>query len=249
MTTGDSGNSAGELSDGNQPVDQEHVTPATRPGSTWGSRWFGRRRSGSEPSTKRGSMALMLTSIVGPVVGLALIVLYAFRLSDGWRIASQGALIGAASLTAGGLLGLLFGLPRTLNADTAADEGARKTLSAIAANTNLEQISDWLTKILVGVGLTQIASIGDHARQLFHALSPSLGGQPTGAVMAGSIVIYYLALGFLLGWFYARLRLGLAMSAVDTLLDVSWRAARAGDEDTATAAKEIAHDAIKGLGT
>jgi hypothetical protein len=56
----------------------------------------------------------MLTSIVGPVVGLALIVLYAFRLPDGWRIASQGNLIGAASLTAGGLWGLLFGLPRTL---------------------------------------------------------------------------------------------------------------------------------------
>jgi len=35
-----------------------------------------------------------------------------------------------------------------------------------SGNTNLEQISDWLTKILVGVGLTQLREIPGQVQRL-----------------------------------------------------------------------------------
>jgi hypothetical protein len=39
------------------------------------------------------------------------------------------------------------------------DEGARQKKSTYGANTNLTDISDWLTKIIVGVGLVQLGKI------------------------------------------------------------------------------------------
>jgi predicted secreted protein len=64
-------------------------------------------------------------------------------------------------LLIGGLLGFLFGIPRTLQQEASqATEQNRKDRpqeTNYAVNTNLDQISDWLTKILVGV--SQIACL------------------------------------------------------------------------------------------
>src|SRR5262245_8259356 len=51
-----------------------------------------------------------------------------------------GALLAGAAALVGALLGFLFGIPRTLQADPSHPEEGRSTV-----NTNLEQISDWLT--------------------------------------------------------------------------------------------------------
>lgn len=64
---------------------------------------------------------------------------------------------------AGSSLGFVFGIPRTLQHDVPAtqveadvDKGAVK----YQINTNLEQISDWLTKIIIGIGLIEMRNIG-----------------------------------------------------------------------------------------
>jgi hypothetical protein len=82
----------------------------------------------------------------------------------------------------------------------------------IRANTNLEQISDWLTKILVGVSLTQIPAIGDAAGVLISevaaGMTPSLAvGEdppPEARSIAGGIIVYFLAIGFLMGFIVTR---------------------------------------------
>ena len=69
-------------------------------------------------------------------------------------------------------LGFLFGLPKT--APPAGAFGAAPTTGSAAApqgpssgqryrpNTNLQEVSDWLTKIVVGVGLTQVANLNTY---------------------------------------------------------------------------------------
>ena len=73
-------------------------------------------------------------------------------------------------LAAGFVVGFLFGVPRVL--DDASSSGQTESapkpqadgnrLQRLAVNTNLTQISDWLTKIFVGVGLVELREIPEH---------------------------------------------------------------------------------------
>jgi hypothetical protein len=93
---------------------------------------------------------------------------------------ASALMLAGAALLVGGTLGFLFGVPRTLTGERLPDatlNGARAAAPGYGANTNLEQISDWLTKILVGIGVAQFGVIVAGARRLFTALAPSLGGE------------------------------------------------------------------------
>jgi len=179
----------------------------------------------------------------GTFVGGVIAILYGVGRHPFWQILSAVAMFAAASMAAGGLLGLLFGVPRSLGTVQAHDQstGAVSTaLAGIGANTNLEQISDWLTKIIVGVSLTQLGSIKRGGSHLFNAMAPSLGGGANGAAFAGGLVIYFSVLGFFVGWLYARLRLGAAMSAADAMLEIGRRADKSPDRAMARAIKDAA---------
>jgi hypothetical protein len=149
-------------------------------------------------------------------------------------------MVAAASLGVGAFLGLLFGVPRSIGTDQRGDNPGGQRIPTIGANTNLEQISDWLTKIIVGVTLTQLATIKRGAAALFAAIGPALGDNTGANAFAGAVVIYFTVVGFFAGWLYARLRLGLAMSTADAWLELSRRAQSAGDPETARAAKDAA---------
>src|SRR5690348_5138906 len=58
------------------------------------------------------------------------------------------------------ILGLIFGVPR------ARSEFIAGASERYASNSNLEQISDWLTKLLVGAGLVQLTSTPGRLRDL-----------------------------------------------------------------------------------
>jgi hypothetical protein len=94
-----------------------------------------------------------------------LIPSWAQKLSGGWPAAltvlGAGLFLAGASTVTGSLVGFLFCVPRyrQLEPDAHAPRERSSDFST-APNTNLEQISDWLSKIIVGVGLTQIPEIG-----------------------------------------------------------------------------------------
>lgn len=72
-----------------------------------------------------------------------------------------GILIGMSSATVGASLGFLFAVPRVLSAESTTENAEAKSRSRLlGSNTNLEKISDWLTTMLVGVGLSQLSNIG-----------------------------------------------------------------------------------------
>lgn len=174
-----------------------------------------------------GGLAPAVQAGLGTVLGAGLLglVLYAAA-GDDWVGALGGGLMVAGTFTvAGGGLGFLFGIPRLLTSGAAAhpaDQHATSTAS-YAPNTNLEQVSDWLTKILLGAGLTQIGTLPHRLRQLGDALAPLVGGSGDrgAAGFAAAVAVYFSVLGFLSGWLLTRLLLARALSAADrqTLAD------------------------------
>lgn len=135
--------------------------------------------------------------------------------SFGSALASAGiaTAVTFAAATAGGLLGFLFGVPRLVPREAPGNgqplNGDKRGL--IDSNSNLEQISDWLTKIIVGIGLVQLNRVPD-------ALTTYAGYFTDGGMFAvGSAVgashffvslsIVGLGLGFVAGYVETRTRI------------------------------------------
>jgi hypothetical protein len=184
------------------------------------------------PTLEKNSVAIATISAL--LVGVASILVYAgqFAQDHYFSVAATGIVLAGASFACGGLLGFLFGIPRTLQGDRdttspsaighVAQEGANQggagrtnTDSTYRANTNLEQISDWLTKILVGVGLTQIGRIPGALQALGTYVAPALGGDKSGPSFAIVIFLYFVIAGFFPGYLFARLLLPGAFRQAD----------------------------------
>lgn len=128
-------------------------------------------------------------------------------------------LLGGGSLVVGGTLGFLFAIPRGLSEDTHQQASAGGTRSIdYRANTNLEQISDWLTKILVGVGLTQLTQLPAKLRDAAGALSAgsAITIDPAGATTLFLLVlVYFTTTGFLFGYLWSRVFLAAVFHRAD----------------------------------
>jgi hypothetical protein len=113
---------------------------------------------------------------------------------------SISAMIAFTSSIVGAFIGFIFGIPRT---------PASKDPDNIAANTNLEEISDWITKIIVGVSLVQLNQISGGIVELGNTLSKGFGSPPPSSafVFSVSILIFYFVGGFFLGYLWSRIYL------------------------------------------
>lgn len=126
-------------------------------------------------------------------------------------IAGAAAAVGAAT-------GFLFGLPRTLTSGEVRTAAAQVSAAAtdqaldpaapsakLGTNTNLEQISDWLTKIIVGVGLTKLDQLPDLIEGFGDKVAPFFG--VGGKVFGIGGGLYFLILGFFIGYVLTRTKL------------------------------------------
>lgn len=180
-------------------------------------------------STNMSQSKRALSVLAGSLaVGCLLIPLYAAqasKLSQFASILGVSLVLACAAVLLGGLLGFLFGIPRTLqeargsvdqksekSGVIAKDQGGETTY---AVNTNLEQISDWLTKILVGVGLTQITKSAAAMREYANYVSPGLGDFPNSKVFSIALLLFFLIDGFLIGYLWTRLHLAGALKQAD----------------------------------
>jgi hypothetical protein len=137
-----------------------------------------------------------------PVAALVAIVVYGWK---DWQLLAVAALIAGGAFVAGGLIGFLFAIPRSLAGEKSGGESSND--SGYRPNTNLEQISDWLTKILVGVGLVQFTAFAHHIGDLVRFLGPGLGGAPLGESFAASILALFSITGFLAFYLFTRIYL------------------------------------------
>lgn len=121
-----------------------------------------------------------------------------------WQTFAICLLIAGAASAAGILVGFLFGIPRSPKRDPTGEEAGQ----ALEVNTNLTEISDWLTKIIVGVGLVEMSTIPTHLMSMANYLGTAFGTtKPVPSAVVNLIVVYFAIFSFLLGYLWTRLYL------------------------------------------
>lgn len=137
----------------------------------------------------------------------------------GWRddlkiflqVFAVGAVVAGTGAMVAWLFGLLFGIPRSIARPgdpapapaNAAQASAAQPTSRV--NTNLEDVSDWLTKTLIGVGLTQLNSLPHKLWQYAMVIDQaSLNGKAGGAVFILGVALTGGAGGFWVGYVTTR---------------------------------------------
>jgi len=116
-----------------------------------------------------------------------------------WSAFGTAAVIGGSAYFTGGIVGFLFGIPRTVHGSARSER-----VTQYQGNTNLEQVSDWLTKIIVGVGLVQIGHIVPALSRFAESMKAPLGGLPSSGAFGLGLAILYASLGFLFFYFWSR---------------------------------------------
>ena len=111
-----------------------------------------------------------------------------------------------AASAIGGLVGFLFGVPKGPAEPSEKSDSKRDVGNTYRPNTNLEQVSDWLTKIIVGVGLIQFRQIGNVISDVGQTVGRAIGDQPglpgSGTVFAIGLMIATAVVTFLLAYMW-----------------------------------------------
>ena len=136
------------------------------------------------------------TISVAAAAGFSGIVIYSWA-EKSWSVFACAHLVGLAASQVGGLAGFIFGIPKTI-----ATQG---TTTEHQGNTNLEQISDWLTKILVGAGLVELKELPSALGAFGSTFRENNALGSLGWVVAPAIVITFSVCGFLLAYLWARI--------------------------------------------
>jgi hypothetical protein len=133
-------------------------------------------------------------------------------------------LLAFAAFCIGSVLGFLFGIPKSISEDKKPPASEIDPLlppeqrRLYRSNTNLEEMSDWLTKIIVGAGLVGAKDLVDSIGRLIGMIAESLAGAPFVDVVAGSIMVASLVLGFFTIYLLTRLFLAGAFTRAETTL-------------------------------
>ena len=175
--------------------------------------------SGSVAKTSNDASTVSYYVLVFLVAGLAMVTL---EERNGKPFT---ALLWAFGIfTAGAAIGFLFGIPRVLQQDEVtapnpppggaegSQPGALNSYT-IRVNTNLEQISDWLTKIFVGLGLIQLQRVPEHLNRAATFVGYGLGNGSK--FFAGALIVYFALVGFLGFYLITRLYIAGAFSRAD----------------------------------
>ncbi len=170
------------------------------------------------------------------ILSLVFIIAYGAVVGS-WQIVWMELSIGFGACALGVLMGFLFGLPRGLatlvsaapvtngNANPVSQNGNATTTAVANGNnagvnsplsTNLEQVSDWLTKILIGAGLVGIGKIGEVLHEIGEYVCDNTHITATGTnlivrtvdganVLTQAVVVSFAILGFMAGYLWTRI--------------------------------------------
>jgi hypothetical protein len=162
-------------------------------------------RGGIDPQTQKFITRYLIFSAAA-LIGFPLVMvgIYCAELPAGGLMAfGAAAIVSAASYLSGALIGFLFGIPRALSSD--AGIRSREQDNRLITNTNLEQVSDWLTKIIVGVTLVQLGNVTRRFGELATSVSSIFGSPSTqNRIVAGAIILYSAVFGFFACYIAAR---------------------------------------------
>lgn len=140
---------------------------------------------------------ILLTLYMGLFLGMVPVIGFPITIPEmGGRILFIGIILGIAAFLSSFFMGTLFGMPKRNN----------EKESDYSLNNSLVEISDWLTKIIVGLGLVNLKEIPGYLVSLgeYVRTSSKYDGQLLNIYSIG-IVIYFGFLGLYIGYNYMRL--------------------------------------------
>ncbi len=150
----------------------------------------------------RRQWVVVIPGLCGIGVIIALIYITQVGSALRWSAFGTALAVAAASTFVGGIVGFLFGIPLTNQKD--AQNSGESANGSLKANTGLEQVSDWLTKIIVGVGLVQLGHALPALGRLAKSLKDPLGGTASSPAFGLALAIYFAVLGFLFLYLWSR---------------------------------------------
>lgn len=135
------------------------------------------------------------------------------------------ALSGAAAAVGAGL-GFLFGLPRLRDTPVGGESALATDPSTNAprgahylTNSNLIKVSDWLTTIIIGLGLVNLAKVGPALGDLSNTLKKCLGGACYAGIVGVSVITITLVTSIILCYLWTSLRVRELMEESENFLD------------------------------
>ena len=195
----------------------------------------------------------LIAKYIGGFIAAGLIALLADEICVAKALTFTAVLWAAACLACGAIIGFLFGIPRFLQGDNAppvrdekvnvnAPAARSQKSSHFAPNTNLEQISDWLTKILVGLGLINLQKFPELFNRWAVFIASGLG-RPDSRYIAGAIILYFTIVGFLGCYLITRLFIAGVLAQTDKdMLDTFSALPITAAESGSLAASEVGPD-------
>jgi hypothetical protein len=109
--------------------------------------------------------------------------------------------IAFGSSAAGAVPGFLLGVPRPGKGADPSSDGSQRYA------TNLEQISDWLTKIMIGAGLVQIDALATRFEVLCRAVASEYSATESASALVGLWLVFFATVGFLSAYNLTRVYL------------------------------------------
>lgn len=154
---------------------------------------------------------LFLSALFGQI----LIFIVVFAPGKSWSAAAVAELWATACLIGGGALGFLFGIPKSVQGVPVPATPGGKTRPEPAyaqrVNTSLEEVSDWLTKLLLGIGLVQLQEVPGAVRAYANVIKADSGVLENPEGFGIAIIVFFSILGFLGFYLMTRLYLQRAL--------------------------------------
>lgn len=199
-------------------MEQQQTTPAPNPESTQA------KRMRLDPLLSELNHDLVVTRwilLTGFAIGLlaVLILWFTQTIRHGYTIFFWAM----ACFAGGSLIGFLFGIPRVLQTEPASEavpnnaaieDGApsagpgTRTGYQLVVNTHLDDVSDWLTKIAVGVGLVELEKMPGLLYRLGSVIASgiSVPGESLSLVpFTMALILYFATAGFMSGYLTTRM--------------------------------------------
>jgi hypothetical protein len=150
------------------------------------------------------------------MIGAVVLVAGTWWSSESWPLAFTELTIAISASSVGLFLGFLFGIPRSTIGDGEHENSTELPKMFYRPSTNLEQVSDWLTKLLIGVGLVEMRSIADALANLGVVVQNSVGsGFQAANIITQATVVSFLTLTFFAAFLWTRIHYGPLQMRID----------------------------------
>jgi hypothetical protein len=137
------------------------------------------------------------------------------------KMSGVALLVAGSCFVFGGFIGFLFGIPKSAAEGLSIKDGRGR----LVPNTNLEQVSNWLTTIIIGLGLTQVLTIARNVWVISNGIGESFQTTVINndeskiiSVIFATIIVYYFILGIFFAYYVARTFLPLAFQHTESEL-------------------------------